>query len=343
MPLSIEAIQSFDGLCALEAEWREVWRRDSAATPFEGPDWLLPWTKWVWGGGRLHVLAIRDQRDLVAVAPFFLWGYGRTPEIIRVSLLGGGITDHLGMVARPEFELDAARATFEHLAALTGEWHVCDLQELRPGTPLLRVDLPPGIALQDGPCGVCPVISLPRRWDELLASIDARFRRNLRVAENRLREAGAEFMAVPPDGCREAMHALIRLHEARWRERRETGMLADGALQSFHMDASARLAREGLMRLYTLRIGGAIVAVQYNLWRNGRVYSYLSGFDPAQRRSSPGAALLAFSIRCAIEEGATHFDFLRNREDFKYQWGARDRVNRKLIVSHSAAYVREVA
>jgi CelD/BcsL family acetyltransferase involved in cellulose biosynthesis len=120
-------------------------------------------------------------------------------------------------------------------------------------------------------------------------------------------------------------------------------MLATAALQNFHLDAAPRLAREGLVRMYTLRIAGEIVAVQYNLRRDRRVYAYLSGFDPAHQRSSPGCALLAWSIRSAIEEGATHFDFLRNREEFKYQWGARDRINRRLILSHTPAAAREVA
>jgi CelD/BcsL family acetyltransferase involved in cellulose biosynthesis len=73
------------------------------------------------------------------------------------------------------------------------------------------------------------------------------------------------------------------------------------------------------------------------------VYYYLSGFDPAHARYSPGAALVAFAIRSAIEERATQFDFLRKREEFKYQWGARDRVSRRLLLSPSTAYARDVA
>jgi CelD/BcsL family acetyltransferase involved in cellulose biosynthesis len=343
MALRIEALENLDALQDIEPEWRAVWRRDPAATPFQSPAWLIPWTQWLWGGGRLSVLTVRDGAELVAVAPFFLWGYGRQPEIIRVSLLGAGISDHLGIVAAPEHELAAARAILDHLASIAGEWHVCDLQELRPGCPLLRVEMPRGFASQDGPSGVCPTLTLPRSMDELLERLDARFRRNLRVAEKRLAAAGATFAPVASDRVRDGVEELIRLHEARWQERRESGMLCTPALQSFHLDAAPRLAREGLVRLGELRIGGAVAAVQYNLCRDRRIFAYLSGFDPAHQRSSPGAALLAFSIRCAIEEGAAQFDFLRNGESFKYQWGARDRVNRKLMVSHSAAYAQEVA
>jgi len=343
MSIKTETLDSLEKLRALEPEWRDLWQRDPAATPFDGPDWLIPWTDHLWGGGRLHVLTVRNGGALIAVAPIFFWGYGGRPEIIRASFLGSGITDHLGITADPARDVEAARAILDHLVSVAGEWHVCDLQELRPTSPLLRADLPRGLAAQDSPCGVCPVLSLPKSWDELVAGLDAKFRRNLRVAESRLRHDNAEFVCVPPQQVEDAVRELIRLHEARWQQRRESGMLATTALHRFHLAAAARLARLGAVRLYTLKAEGETIAVQYNLRRDTRVYAYLSGFDPAHQRNSPGAALLAHSIRCAIEEGATHFDFLRNREEFKYQWGARDRVNRKLIVSHSAAYARDVA
>jgi CelD/BcsL family acetyltransferase involved in cellulose biosynthesis len=342
-PLRLEAIDSLERLEAIEPDWRDLWLRDGCATPFEGPDWLLPWTRHVWGGGKLRVLGIRAGLRLVGLAPLFVWGFGGHPEIVRVSFLGAGISDHLGMIADPAFELEAARLVFDWLAETRDEWHVCDLEELRGGSPLLRTELPDGLIARHAPCSVCPVLTLPRSMNELLETLAPKFRKNLRTAETRLARDGAEFRTVSPDGVEEGMRELFRLHAARWQERRESGMLGDEALQRFHLDAAARLARAGLLRLYTLRLGGDIIAVQYNFGRDGRLFYYLSGFDPAHARRSPGAALLAWTIRAAIDEGATEVDFLRQGEAYKYDWGARDRVNRKLLVSSSAAYARDVA
>jgi len=343
VPLKIESLESLDALEAIEPQWRGLWQRDVSATPFESPDWLLPWTRHIWGGGRIYAIAVRDGRELVGLAPLFFWGYGGRPEIIRVSFLGAGITDHLGMLAAPGFEVAAARLVCERLLAIDREWQVCELEELRPGSPLLRAELPPGWIAHDAPAGVCPVLTLPATVDELYAGLQSKFRRNLRVAEERLRAEGAEFVLATPQDADEFMRALFRLHAARWQERSEPGMLATGALQSFHLAAAGRFAGHDCLRLSAIRLGGEIIAVQYNLRRDRRVYAYLSGFDPAHGRNSPGAALLAFAIRSALEEGSAEIDFLRKREEFKYQWGARDRVNRRLILSHAAADVRDVA
>jgi CelD/BcsL family acetyltransferase involved in cellulose biosynthesis len=340
---SVGVVTSREALDALEPEWQNLWQRDLSATPFESPAWLLPWTRHLWGGGKLSVVAVRDRRELVALAPLFFWGFGGRPEIVRAAFLGAGITDHLGTLAAPGFEVEGARSVFDHLAATSDQWQVCDLEELRSGSPLLHVELPSGLSGRQAPSGVCPVLALPKSADELYAGLQPKFRKNLRQSEARLRREGAEFQLAQPHETGEVMRALFRLHTARWQERREPGMLAAEALRQFHLDASARLAHESLLRLYSVRLRGEIIAAQYNLRRDHRVFYYLSGFDPAYARYSPGAALLSFTIRAAIEEGATEFDFLRKREEYKYQWGARDRLSRRLLLTPSVVYARDVA
>jgi len=341
--LEIEAVASPDALEALEPEWRELWERDEAATPFEGPDWLLPWTRHLWGGGSLRVLAVRRGRELVGLAPLFLWGYGTQPETVCASWLGSGISDHLGMLAAPESAGEAAQRVIEWLADSRCEWRVCDLQEVRPDSPLLRAELPPGLAAQDAPCGVCPVLDLPRTMDDLLASLDPKFRHNLRTAGRRL-QLGARVEVIRAAADWEPLlRELFRLHESRWRERGERGMLASPRLERFHREAAERMARSGALRLYGLKRDGETIAVQYNFRRGRRFFYYLSGFDPAHAHLSPGTVLLAETIRLAIDEGATEIDFLRKREDFKYRWGARDRVNRRLWIEQRAARAENVA
>lgn len=53
---------------------------------------------------------------------------------------------------------------------------------------------------------------------------------------------------------------------------------------------------------------------------------YLTGFDPAFARRSPGAILYADAIERAHARGDRVFDFMRGAEAYKYRWGARDLV-----------------
>jgi CelD/BcsL family acetyltransferase involved in cellulose biosynthesis len=54
-------------------------------------------------------------------------------------------------------------------------------------------------------------------------------------------------------------------------------------------------------------------------------YFYLSGFDPAWSRISPGMVTIAAAMTTAAGEGAREFHFLRGREPYKYRLGAADR------------------
>ncbi len=333
--LSLEVLESIGELETAEPAWRAVWQRDPAATPFQSPDWLLPWTRHLWGGGKLRVFAVRHGREPVAFAPLFLWGFGPRTEAVRLSFLGAGISDHLDLIAAPEFALPAARCVLRHLAATRSEWHICDLQELPPGSPLLAVEIPPELAWRNARCGVCPVLRLPATFDELLSSVNGAFRHNLRTAQHRLHQAGAVgFLSESTDtGPPEPLLLdLFRLHSARWRHRGEAGVLSARRLRRFHLEAASRLAAAGGLRLHGLRLNGQTIAVQYDLRRGPRHYFYLSGFDPAFARLSPGIVLMAETIRRAIEENASEIDFLRRREAFKYQWGAEDTFNRRLCL-----------
>jgi CelD/BcsL family acetyltransferase involved in cellulose biosynthesis len=319
--VTLEVLSAPEDLGRMEGEWRDLWRRDPHATPFQSPDWLLPWTARLWGGGKLRVLALRDPAGLRALAPFFLWGFGGKPERICLSFLGSGISDYLGMTADPELTGEAAATVLGWIAHCCPEWQVCDLEELREGDPLLRAAAAAGFAV--APCSVCPVAPLDAGFRD---SLDARFRRNLRTAKKRLAEAGeVEFVRAAGAGVAEMLDELFRLHALRWEARDEAGMLATAALQAFHREVAVRFERAGLLRLFGLRVNGESIAVQYNFTAKGRVFLYLSGFDPGWNRVSPGAVLLAHSIGDAVAEGARECDFLRKPEAFKYLWGARDR------------------
>src|SRR5207245_8143617 len=117
-----------------------------------------------------------NRGELVAVAPMFSWGYGGDPEIIRVSFLGSGITDYLGMTADPKFVSDAARLVLAWLADRRGDWQLCDFQELRAGSPLLQASMPAGLCAEMAECSVCPVAAAPASMEELESRLGGAFR-----------------------------------------------------------------------------------------------------------------------------------------------------------------------
>ena len=85
----------------------------------------------------------------------------------------------------------------------------------------------------------------------------------------------------------------------------------------------------GALRMFATRAGERIVAVFYGFAFGDTFYYYLSGYDPALEKLSIGTLMVAHAVDEAVREGATTFDFLRGAEEYKYAWGAKDRMNRR--------------
>ncbi len=333
--LTLEVVDSIDSLEALKPEWDRVWRSDPDATPFQSPDWLLPWTRHLWGGGKLRVLALRHAGRLTAIAPFFLWGFGAGSGGLRLSFLGSGISDYLGPVCMPECRAATSAAVLRWLLEPRAEWSAADLQELRPCSPLLEAAHVEH--LDSVECSACPVLRLRHSFSEQLSALDPHLRRSLQTAERRLHSSGKlEFVSGGEQNYGVLLDSLFELHARRWEERGEPGMFSTENLKAFHRETADRMRRNGLLRIYGIAVEGRLIGVQYNLAAKGRVYAYQSGFDPEWARSSPGAMILAHSIREAIGEGASEFDFLRHRAEFKNAWGAVATANRRLLIGSFA-------
>lgn len=315
MTSRVEFAHDETALAALEPDWWELWRACPAATPFASPAWLLPW----WGAfrpGRLATLAVRQDGRLAGLAPLWL---EEGPQGRRLLPLGLGITDHLDVLVRPDAP-GAGPALVEAVMSLPG-WDVWSLEEMAPDAMALGLALPDAKTADHG---ACPVLSLEGEH------VPSAKRRKLRMSLNRVARRNGQ-VAEPTD-LSSFLDDLIRLHGARWRERGEPGVLDDPAVRRFHEAALPRLAAAGLARLFALTIEDRVAGAYYGLHHRGRAYAYLGGFDPAFAFESPGTVLMGHAIEAARREGAREFDLLRGQEPYKYEWGAVDRVNRRLTV-----------
>ena len=315
MTFSAEFLDDEATLGALEPDWWELWRACPAATPFASPAWLLPWWS-AFRPGRLATIAVRQDRRLVGLAPIWLED---GPLGRRLLPLGIGITDHLDVLLHPDAP-GVGQALVEAVQSRPG-WDVWSLEEMAPDAMAFGLPLP-GVEVADH--GACPILSLDGEH------IPSAKRRKLRMSLNRVARRGGEVAAS--DDVSSFFDDLIRLHGARWRERGEAGVLDDPAVRRFHEAALPRLAETGLARLFTFTIEGQVAGAYYGLHHRERAYAYLGGFDPAFAFESPGTVLMGHAIEAARREGARELDLLRGQEPYKYEWGARDRMNRRLTV-----------
>jgi len=343
--LRVEEVGTTAELEALRPEWSALWESSDSATPFQSPEWLIPWWRhFGWEGLRVLTLRRAEGGRLVGLAPLYIYTHPDTGTR-QVTLIGNGISDHLDVLVDPEIRTDAGVAFLTYLAKHGASWDTCDLRDLAAGSQLLTAPLPDGVAEEVVEEEPSPFIVLPCSVESLGDAVPQKFLHKLRYYRRRAEQLGEVCFEAAHD-CKndvadeekvqETFGKLLELHRARWATRGEPGVLDDPAVEAFHRDAIPGFLARGWLRLYTLRIGARIGAVYYGFLAKGRAYAYLGGFDPVFLPAAPGKLIVLHAMTEAVREGAREFDFLRGREPYKHAWGAEDRPQYRRRLRHAA-------
>jgi hypothetical protein len=301
---------------------------------FLGPEWLVPWWKHFGEGRELQMICVRESGKLIGLWPLFSEEVrvGGVP-VRRLAYLGDGDTgcDDLDMLAEPGRERDV----YDHALALLQDlpWDVCDLDGMwRESFTALQLaqsfapTRPTGGVVRDGRLRfVCPHIPLTGTWEGYLEGLSRR--ENLRRREKWLfRQPGVSIAcAKTPEEAVGATGHFLELHRARWALEGGSDGLCDDRHESFHREASQRLAQTGQLRMYTLYAARRPVASVYGVVQGDKFNYYQSGYDPFWSSKSPGLVLLARTVEDAFAEGLRDFDFLRGNEGYKADWARAER------------------
>jgi len=342
--LEIQLCTSSHDFLSLKEEWNPLLNQSSSPNIFLTWEWISTWWECFGEGLKPWILIVRERPggQLVGVAPFVLRTFPFTDGPWReLSLMGGSFAsgDHLDALVRLGYQHSAAARFADFLRAHCRDWDVVRLDRMDSKSPLLthlRQDAKTAMMWET----VCPFVPLPRGFDELMATLDKKVRHNLqRHAQRLCRETGGavEFQRVDsPADIPDALAHLSRLHQDIRSRHGDDGIFHDPMLRRFYRQITERLASQGWLRMYLLKVHGQVIAVAYCFVYQKRVYYYQTGYDQLWARYGPGMAVTMHAIRASIDEGACEFDFLRGAEHYKSQWTQLARRNLRLWVGTSA-------
>jgi CelD/BcsL family acetyltransferase involved in cellulose biosynthesis len=326
-PLRVEVVEGLAALGALRDEWSALCDRAPGATPFQRPEWLLPYCS-AFGVAAPFGVALRARGRLAGLAPLVEFRDG--PRRL-VTLLGAGISDYQDAVVDPAVGPAGAGALLRAVVARARSADAVLLEHLPDGSPMAEASAAVAGA-PPAPDGACPVLTLGEGARPLDAAA-RRLRDGVEYGRRRLARAGGRITTACGDDVEAHLDALFAVHRARWSARGQPGVLGDAALRRFHREAARGLLARWVLRLHVLWVDGRAAAAFLGFLDRGRAFYYLGGFDPALRAASPGAVLVAHAVEQAAAEGAREFDFLQGREPYKYDWGARDRLTWRRVLA----------
>ncbi len=160
------------------------------------------------------------------------------------------------------------------------------------------------------------VLTLPRTYDDWLASLGKKERHEVRRKRRRFVAAFGEIEVVP-HGV-EAIDMFCAMHRT---SQGAKGMFMTGEMQSFFVD----LLDTAGATIHTLVCDGIPRANAFGFETDTGYFYYNSAYDMDAAMASPGIVLLASLVEAQIERGATVLDFLKGDERYKFKHGADPR------------------
>ncbi len=162
---------------------------------------------------------------------------------------------------------------------------------------------------------VSPYLDLPGSWDEYLAGLERKKRKELKRKFKRLDEAKHEFVS------RGSFDEFIRLH--RLSDPNKNKFMSP-QMALFFRDIFAAKFPGWQTELDFLNVEDRPAAAITSFSSSSETWLYNSGYDPQFSHYSVGLLVKAYKIKQAIESGKKKFDFLRGSERYKYDLGAKD-------------------
>jgi CelD/BcsL family acetyltransferase involved in cellulose biosynthesis len=328
--LTLETVNDFSELSRIEPEWSRFAASLPDLTPFQLPAWLLTWWRH-FGSGQLHVFIFRSGDAIAGIVPCFRheWEGKR-----QITLIGSGISDYL----EPGIAAGHDPAVLEMLAAQLGQdhsWEVCNWQDLNANSVLSSLPLARELAIAVEPDMECTEARIRGSFEKWWNGRPHGLRRNVRRYLEKARSIGEPEFRVTAKAEPELIEALITLHAARWERTGSSGMVVANRSHRFLREIFDRFSCADLLRLFSLRFQGKIVAVICSFPYRNKLFSYLSAFDPAYETFGFGRLLLYHSFRYTFEQQYKAWNFLRGNEPYKFDWGAERIPKCRIIVTRS--------
>ncbi|HEV7627613.1 MAG TPA: GNAT family N-acetyltransferase [Streptomyces sp.] len=312
----------------LAGQWEDLRRRSSRATAFQSHAWLHSW--WLSYGrpGRLRVVLVRRDGELIAAAPMMLT-YRPLPTLVA---LGGGITDFCDVLL--DDDCPQAASSLAHALHQAARGAVIDLREVRPGAAAERLyDAWPGSRqkLRDSVCLELPGVSMASLLERLPPPSAKRTRQKLRKID----KMGIQEHRVPPSEAAAAVGGMLRLHEMQWEGR---GVTPEHLLPRFrvHLErAVGRLAVSGEALLTEYRLGDETVAAEITLASPDMVCGYLYGAHPQLRDNKVDITTMLLRNNASYADSSDRgtLNLLRGAEPHKVRWQAEAVTNQRFVLS----------
>jgi len=331
---SLEVIADPERWAGVAAEWDALARERQAF--YLAYPWLRSWWDH-YGEGRLDLAMVQGGPRTAALAPFrrtrrTLWGLPVrmvenlfNPHTCRSDVALGGDSD--GALERVLDHIDRE------------PWDVVKLREIPEESTFLK-RLPEACARRGWSFRKkhsldSPYVVVEQSWEDYFASRSRTFRKKLRGKHRKLEATGLEARYAclsSPAEVAAVLPEVMALALESWSGERGSS-IASPAHRGFYEPMIREMSARGLLRLWTLRLGGALAAFEVHLQWERQSVPLKACFHPRFAELSPGSLLEEHALEAIFRGGeADVYDLLGDAAFYKMRWTDRVRAHYEVFI-----------
>lgn len=345
--MRIDVIETLPEFKRLEDNWNAVYDADSDSQLFLSWTWLSGWLAQINGPWLILAAKASDKADAPYVAFFPLRLQTKIEKAKvhnEINMAGRFAADYSGIPCAPNVEHRVIPAFARYLKQMN--WARLNLDNIRMSEERLRLllahfpkgsfqtsDVDRTSKVDNIDNNICPYAALPENWDSYLETLSANTRQKIRRLLKLVGETGEyRISQSTPETFERDLNTLLQFWETKWKPRK--GDLVHNLVRA-NRSMLTRSFRAGLLFLPTLWKDDRPLAALATLVdaRKRAFLFYMTGRDETFDGPPPGVILHAYSIRYAIANGFTEYDFLRGNETYKYSFGVKERRIRYIVVA----------
>lgn len=316
--LQTQVIDNEKAFSELEKEWDHLLSKSDQNHFYLTHEFMFTWWKHLSSKASLRIVLVRDNGELIAIAPFMLTRGGflkfpaRKIEFIGSGWGYGGIILH-----RKKREcIEKIFSTLEDIK----NWDIALFSQMLNDPEISHDELP--LAFPKGRCAHnsfqirIPCIPLDSTWEEYLSERGQSFRRNIKNKEKKLNQFGkAEFLRITNFNGSDVtfsktMGWLKTIADRSWKSKAGTAISSNKDVFGFYTELTEKMNEKGSMDLSVLFIDGKPIAYIYGALYDRVFYEIDIAYDEQYSKASPGVLLRNYILQELFKEDLKNFDFV---------------------------------
>lgn len=323
----VEVIKSLRDLADLMDEWNLL--PGAQQNPLLRHEWFLSSAEAFHNESNLHVVALRENGRLRAVAPLALV---KRHGIHRLELLGASVLHEPS-----DMLYDGIDSLAELCAVLARLPQATVLQRVMGSSKLLgqvaKQSQGQGKLLKL-PATPVPFIDIQQTWESYSNSLSSRRRYDFRHARAKLERTGkasVEFIVPAETDLERLMQEAFRIESSGWKGRAGSGLKFNLPLQKFIHAYAQRSCRTGILHLCYLKCDNESIAMQIGIQYADRYWVLKIGYDERWAYCSPGMQLTMEAVKNAFNNGFKAYEFLGADEPWLQVWTKQQHLSSTLL------------